>query len=183
MALETFAEELSLSIGGLLVSYRILKTIANRQVLSEVIAELNDLNRRFRTDQREFAEVGQRIYYWQTVIGSFMTVMCALIGLPQSLFAIYSEKLYYDHIFPLDTSEYSVAFYLVWAFQSFAVVSCCIWSCLLECVFIDGFVQLSFGHYVLNRKAEELRWQINIDEEGEYKKLIEIIDLSQQLKR
>lgn len=183
MALETFAEELSLSIGGLLVSYRIIKTIQERKELSENIAELNELNSRFRAERKEFAEVSKQIYYWQTVIGSFMTVIGAGIGVPQSLDAIYSEKLYYDHIFPVDTSEYSTAFYLVWAFQSFSVVSCCIWSCLLECVFIDGFVQLSFAHYVLNRKAEGLRWQVDIDEEAEFEKLIEIVVLSQQLKR
>lgn len=187
LPIEILAEELSLSIGGLLVAYRLYNFNKHRRVLSELIDELNLLNWTHRTEREEFSRLNYVIHYWQLVIGTLMTTMGGGIGIPQAAFAMYQGILYYNHIFPVDTSGYTTAYYVLWAFQSFAVTSCTITSTLQECMLIDCYVQLSFNYYMLNRKAEALRWNANgsiiIDEELEYDKLIQIIKGSQQLER
>lgn len=185
VAIDTFCEEFALSIGGLLVAYRLFAFNRNREQISELVQELNNLNRRFRMEREGLSRLSHRIHYWQLVIGTCMTVVGGGIGLPQAAFAIYSRQLYYDHIFPVDTSEFSVAFFVIWAFQFLTVCSCSICSCLQECILIDWFVQLSFSYYALNQKAEELRRvsKEELKEKEEYEKLMEIIRISQQLER
>lgn len=183
--IETFGEEFALSIGGLLVAYRLFEFNRRRKVLSEIIEELNELNKKLQSERTEFYLLNSRIHSWQLKVGAFMTGMAVVIGIPQAAFAIYSGQIYYNHFFPVDTSEFSVAYFIVWAFQSFTVISCCTCSSLQECTLVDWFIQLSLNYYTLNRKAEELRSECGgeIDEEVEYQKLIEIIKLDQQLER
>lgn len=187
MPIERFSEQFALSIGGLLVSYRHYEFNAGRANVTEIIAELDSLNRQFRREEKWFSVLSNRVHYWQLIIGTVITCMGGGIGVPQALFALYSGKLYYDHIFPVDTSEVSTAFFVIWAFQSFTVCSCATCSSLQECSLTDCFIQLTLNFHVLNEKARQLRrrrdFDQGIDEEAEYAKLIEIIRLSQQLKR
>lgn len=189
LPIETFGEEFALSISGLLVAYRLFAFNRNRQQISELIEELNGLNRRFRNEDETLWKLSHRIHYGQVVIASLMTVIGGGIGVPQAMFAIYSGQLYYHHIFPVDTSTFSTAFFVIWAFQFFTVCCCSICSCLQECILIDWFVQLSFNYYALTRKAQELRKGggegdgEGFNEDVELEKLMEIIRISQQLQR
>lgn len=183
MSLEVFAEEIALSIGGILVTFRLYKIISKRKEVTSWVQELDALNQRFRKENKIYSDLSRRIHFWQTLIGGVMTMIGAAIGIPQALFALYTQKLYYDHILPLNTSAMSFNFYLVWAFQFFTVVSCTIGSTLLECIVIDWFVQLSFCFFVQNHKASLLRKSEKLDEEVEFEKLLEIIKTHQQLER
>lgn len=186
LPIETVGEEFALSIGGLLVAYRLLVFNKNRRELSEIVDELNTWNLNLRRYRADFNHLSDRIQYWQMKIGSFMTIMGGGIGVPQAVFALYSGRLYYNHFFPVDTSDYSWAFFAVWIFQFFTVCSCTICSCLQECILTDWYIQLSFNYYTLNQRALELRRApVNdrVDESKEMDKLLDIIRTYQEMEQ
>lgn len=183
MPIDKCGEAIALSIGGLIVVYRIIEFNRKRAVISNIVEDLNLIKKIVTQERKEFCELSQRIHFWQYRIGTTMTIIGGGIAIPQALFALHFQDLYYDHLFPVDTSEMSLEFLVVWVFQSFTVFTCTICSCLQECILTDCFIQLIFNYYALNVRAEELRWSNGgkVDEEREYEKLIQIIKDYQKL--
>lgn len=178
-------EDIAFSIGGILVGFRILQFTVCRSEVSSIVRELNQLNKELRRSSAG-RELSNFVHFWQLVIFGTVTFVGAGIAFPQWMFALYTGAPYYQYVFPVDTLDYSMGFWVTTTFQAFTLFTSTITSCLQECIFNDMFTELTVLCRILNKRMAMLRVVgegERIDEEEELKKLLAIIGEVQTIER
>lgn len=167
-------EDISFSIGGMIVAIRLFLFNYQRSVVSSIVRELNEYNQELRKDSRG-RELSNFVHYWQVLIFGSVTVLGGGIAIPQTIFAIYSQSPYYEYALPIKTTDFSLGFWLICIFQGFTITASTITSCFQECIVNDMFTQMILNCRLINLRLKSLRCGKEINEEEEVEKLKKII--------
>lgn len=184
-SLPLMGEDIAFSIGGMMVSMRLVQFNRCRAEVSSILRELNQWNQEMRSEPAG-RELGNLVHYWQLVVFGTVTSIGSFIAIPQTVFAVVTGRPYYNNIFPMDTTRRSPGFWVVCTFQLFTLVSSTFSSCLQECILNDMFTEVSVYCYNLNRRIQRLREvdsEEKVDEDEEYARLLKIVRDVQGMER
>lgn len=184
-SLVMMGEDVAFSIGGLLVGIRLIKYNKQRSYVSQIVHELNLKNQELRRNP-QFRQWSNLLLYGQILVFGLATALGSLIAVPQTLFAIYIGRPYYQNALPVDSTNYSTAFWIVCLFQAFTLTTSTFSSCLQECIVVDWFLQAylhfrAINHRIVNLRQAELDEQL--DEKEEYDKLVAVIKDIQEIEK